>query len=451
MIFRLYVTIIDYVVEFIDGRDIFELSKCRKNDILKKYLYYSLLNGGYNISNNSLLVENYFSFVPEEEFLPLYKYLSVNSNISICGGYMTAMLFEREILSSSDMDIYIFGKSKEKIMTEFQNLIEFCGNPEQYYIGPNVREITMHHRKIQIILAECYSLTDILLSFDCSHVRNAYYMGKTYTTFDAIRSKENNTTFFTKNIKTRRALKVLKYGLQIINPIDENKITNYTPTEKIPEKVNENHKFYPSKKWLNGYSENNQNNFCDSILCFDIFDEDHTYKLEITKVKILYKYNKHKIFTNNYVIKYNIKVNKIQNSYKWQLVVTDKEEVEKLKRIKIKLFKIFNDIQTMPTYIKYSDTFKFMYETDDEVFLKENKKTKRKGYSTLYYNDNINLCNNIAYINILENTNMYDNINIENNNIEIKLKLSVPGIRYYHENDKNILTSGQYGKTTHYI
>ena len=96
-------------------------------------------------------------------------------------------------------------------------------------LGQNV--ITLNclncNRPIQIIHTGYKSLTEVLVSFDNSHNRCAFYRNKMLILPDAEHCKKTQTTYFFKNIKQRRYLKALKYGLKVTNYYKETSIVNY--------------------------------------------------------------------------------------------------------------------------------------------------------------------------------------------------------------------------------
>ena len=198
--------------------------------------------------NNSYLLKNKFEFIcPKEDNLDvLISYISSNPNLLISGGYTSSIYLEKEIDDESDFDIFIIDPSTRNIemhnteleyIHEFKILVDFIHDnyeiEEVIYDGVTVRTFILKHtkRKIQIICNFFKNVIDVLMNFDCSHVRCAYYMGDTYITYDCENSKKTKTTYFCKNIKYSRYIKTLKTNLKINNYINLNLLT--------PEKINE--------------------------------------------------------------------------------------------------------------------------------------------------------------------------------------------------------------------
>lgn len=123
----------------------------------------------------------------------MIDYIDNHSNMAIIGGYMTSMYFEVPFFEESDIDIYIF-ESQLDSLTDLINFLDDTYKIDSVEIlGSSVRSFILKefNRKIQVILVEKDNILDIMLTFDCTHNRCAYYLKNTYITFDAEYSKKH--------------------------------------------------------------------------------------------------------------------------------------------------------------------------------------------------------------------------------------------------------------------
>lgn len=236
-------SILSEFINFIDCQklsetNIFFKQKLNKlsNNLLKEYKYYQHLNLYQKDrlkSDPNFLIKNEFPFIIEnQQIQPLINYIDNNPNLAIIGGYITSMYFEFPFFEESDIDIYIFSENYNLNYDIFEDFVIFLDktyNIDEVEIsGNSVRAFTFKNfnRKIQIILIGFNNILDIILTFDCTHNRCAYYLGNTYITFDAQYSKKYQQTYYFNKVRPTRYKKALKYKLKVINNVKKINIKN---------------------------------------------------------------------------------------------------------------------------------------------------------------------------------------------------------------------------------
>lgn len=194
----------------------------------RSFLYYKNLNlYQFNTDHkidNELMLKNEFTFVVEnEEIVELINYLDTQPNMIITGGYISTMYFQKNFDKESDIDIYIFG---ENVLENFKNFLSFLDTTYNIdfveLLGSSVITFILKklNRKVQIILSGFESILEIMLSFDCTHNRCAYYLTDTYVTFDCKYSKTYQKTYYFNRIRPSRYKKSLKYELKVVNDVE---------------------------------------------------------------------------------------------------------------------------------------------------------------------------------------------------------------------------------------
>lgn len=211
-----------------------EINKAIYYNYLHLYLYnkyYGKLNShDYDFT----LLKNDFELVYEDNTEKLFDYLKDQKDIICAGGYMTQMYYQIPFKKSSDIDLFI--RSIESIRSTIEYIKENY-NVISYSIINNVaiNIICEGMREIQIIYTNFDSVIELLSSFNASYMKNAYYMGDTYTTYDAKWTKDNKKTYFYTSARQNQIDKVSYYDLEVIYDFKtfraENKIIE-TETKK---------------------------------------------------------------------------------------------------------------------------------------------------------------------------------------------------------------------------
>ena len=521
--------IISFIGDFCDSEDYFKLSMSHKNEIFNEYLYYTMINNNLLISTNFLLLNDVFEFKGEKHFSYLFEYVSKYDNMAIAGGYTTTMLFEIDQFDSSDIDIYIFGTQNEKIIQTYNDLIKFLNYPKIYYVGSCVRQIELSvpdeeysiketkslnnsvdsdilnpntqndgikKRNLQIIGVIASSLTNVVASFDASHNRTAYYLGKTYVTPDALHSKEYKKTFFIRRIKTSRALKALKYNLQIVNKIDYSLLENVKIEDKKYREITNDDEFKPNQNWISMYSPNGlDNQYCDTT-SYDLLNDKYDLGIMKGNVGVYREYMRFKVLLSKGVLYYKINspdeldkkeasdkkeadkkeqtskkdepngendfldhkkyepeiIRHEHNSIIYQLVIKKPNDVKKLKEIKRKLCDIFSTIQEVPKYFKYLKQLSFLHDDIGKYYNELKKLKKPQDEYIPSYIDHISFSGDYAYI-TFENkdTTIEKSIDLTKE-ITIDIHLRVIGDKFSHDQaGEKYKLSGKYGHVRHYI
>jgi hypothetical protein len=208
--------------------------------------YWELLKNRKPTEDKHLL-KNQFQIVHESNRIDkLLKFLSEEKCIFIGGGYPTLMHLGKNLkdFPESDIDLYIFHNKKET-SAEFNNLVTNDNSPfkrtlnfinENYQIenilayrnkkegkhNSVINVITKKlERTIQIIGANCQSISEILNTYDFAHSKCGIYMGETYVTYDAKYAKKTGATVCYGNHKIRRLQKAKKLGFDIYGYISD--------------------------------------------------------------------------------------------------------------------------------------------------------------------------------------------------------------------------------------
>lgn len=195
----------------------------------------------FEYKSMSWLVPDTFEWINLEPKLePLFKYVESNENMCIAGGYCGLIHMGKNLddYPDSDVDIFIMKKTENSldVLKYFLSFVKenypgvtFCQRSGIFDI-----KICDVKRIIQIITSSFESPTHILSSFDFSYCKSCYYLGKTYSSPDAVCTKENNRTNYNEShIKLNRIFKAKKLGLTISNiKIDQNIIAPISPIVK---------------------------------------------------------------------------------------------------------------------------------------------------------------------------------------------------------------------------
>lgn len=161
-----------------------------------------------DVSDNIKMIPECFKFAQE--------LLNINpSKMAICGGSVHSLLTNNKL--SGDIDIFIFDLSiidekniYDKITSFYFNVVS-CSNSV----------ITIKHKNFDILFQLVYhdkkSLYDVLIDFDSSHCRCAYYMNKFVALPDCIFSIQTKYALTDYYMLKYRIDKIKKLGYKIIN------------------------------------------------------------------------------------------------------------------------------------------------------------------------------------------------------------------------------------------
>lgn len=187
--------------------------------IYYKYLHLYLYSKYYGKLNSNdydfTLLKNDFELVYEDNTKKLFDYLEDKEDIICAGGYMTQMNYRLPFKKSSDIDLFI--RSIEAI----RSTIEFIKETYTVISYTVINSVAINiicegMREIQIIYTNFNSVIELLSSFNASYMKNAYYMGDTYTTYDAKWTKQNKKTYFYTSARQNQIEKISYYDLEVI-------------------------------------------------------------------------------------------------------------------------------------------------------------------------------------------------------------------------------------------
>lgn len=196
--------------------------------------------------------------------------------LSIAGGFPTSLHLNKTPSTSSDIDIYVLGKtSNHKYIIHQIN--EFMDWLHEHYniisiksigFGCCVFTIILNNFEypLQFIFTQYMTLTQVLTSFDNSHNRCGMYQSSFYITPDAKISKETLTTFYYTPVSNKRYKKAIQFGFNIYNlPLETHYMLNEYSDDSTPYQIDisldnfKHAKIVFQKDWMNGYSTKYQN------------------------------------------------------------------------------------------------------------------------------------------------------------------------------------------------
>jgi hypothetical protein len=194
-----------------------EMKKVSNDDIFLKYDIKRIdMDKYFEVNSDDYLLKNEFEFKGESKFDVLWKYLNINENVILAGGYMTSMLFDINIFPNSDIDLFIKKDSVMEVIDFIRNNFNVIRYEKLCSLVMNI-VLDNEMRNIQIIVKDFNKVSDLLDDFDMCHSKCAYYMGNVYHTYDAEYAKENKVTISFQNVRVDRKEKAEKYGLKLFN------------------------------------------------------------------------------------------------------------------------------------------------------------------------------------------------------------------------------------------
>ncbi len=181
------------MLNYLSNDDLVELYTTSNS--AKIEIYYTALSRRY--FNNCMLIENAFNYdkLPPP-ILKLIRYFANNQVFVISGGFTTSLMFDLPIRAESDIDIWCmrYGTAPE-LMSPVYNWLKANFTIVKIIkiaagiINIQLKEITY---SLQFIFIDERTVADVIGQYDFSHNKSAIYMGKTYTTYDAIDSYVGN-------------------------------------------------------------------------------------------------------------------------------------------------------------------------------------------------------------------------------------------------------------------
>lgn len=138
----------------------------------------------------------------------------------ITGGfiYSTLIKIQDTFLPCTDIDLFVYGETKEARKTTVRYLLDFFEKHNVYFtVNRSVINIVRpNSRNIQIVCTDANNPKDIIDKFDASYVK-LYYDGKSVLgSYDSLLSIRTQTTTFTgQTIYITRLYKALRKGLQL--------------------------------------------------------------------------------------------------------------------------------------------------------------------------------------------------------------------------------------------
>ena len=402
--------ILCFIIQFCDNETLINFIEVSKslNSLCKEALYYRHIN---NINTDNFLIKNSFNFIIEDDIMiPLFNYITSDKSIVIAGGYTTYMFFEKEFKPESDIDFFINDKNK---LIRFVNFIA-----KNYHLadiqlkGKSVIDIKLSEskRSIQIIYSDFESIGQLLDSFDFSYCKTAYHKGISYITYDALLSKNNKVAITYSNPMDGRIekaeyfdLKVLNHDYNVIlypdscyyNSIDE-EFNNLTLLDEKINFLSDNiSSLVNFKRHIHAV---NKIDIMSSNIKFYMDEYQDKIKAEQITTKFGMFYKRLTYVIPSFKIKGKI-IHHIDND-KISIVISDSDEIKKLRLIKEKIFKTNftfrklnnrilaskDDINMMNTDLAYEiESIKYFFISAKRKMIGfyENGDSKIKGYQVV--------------------------------------------------------------------
>ena len=190
----------------------------------------------------------------------------------IAGGFIFGLMnnVQNSMIESTDIDIFIYGDSKNERVEKLEEILTYFKNFDSYYII-NQSVVTIITKKvrynIQVILTDLTTPDEIIGNFDASYIKiyyngeGVYGMLETFASFKyqaTLFGKSNgfnynHTGYLNSGSETRMA-KTLKKGIRIINRndkllnVNECKIVNNTKLHNDIIKMNADETYNAIKK-----------------------------------------------------------------------------------------------------------------------------------------------------------------------------------------------------------
>ena len=468
------------VLDFLDSDTLREVSTLNKTYYTK---YRDLIYYRHSLEKKLLYSLSYFL---EDEFsVPfltssiqtLFDYVNGRSDLLIAGGFPTQLYMGKYPKQSSDIDIYVLANEPVKngellpgsLIEQVKEFIEFLENTYTVIgmvrVGPSVYTIYVKEieHPIQMIVTTNGTPAEILSSFDNSHNRCGMYKGHTYIGRDTKISHERMVTYFYSTPKASRYQKAIDLGFNIFGMSDSElaRIMEEPNMEQV--RVLQKLQIGTIVMDLIGLKahRNWKISYADQELvasCYDLESVELEKGLSEKMKKILQVATTKKYVGNRKILRlledvkdtksYYIKIRKpvnieyvfsvkglyINNNGVKKILVSDKDEVEKMKVVKSTALEIFKAYHGgIPEEIKKSrclSTWRdfINYRTSIGVPVTDQVELMKEGYE---YYDGIIVDNDQACIKNIE----LNLLTVSLRDIQKTFHMSMtPVIRYTTEN-----------------
>lgn len=350
------------ILSYLDFTNTINLNIASANNIQDARIYWKSIEYNKIMTHDKFLLKDKFKYKYNNKLSKFYEYIKSNPHICIAGGYPTLMFLGKDLndYKESDIDVYVMENSAYCETTK--SLIHFL--TENYKIEfqqiNNCRSvfnciINGCSRILQIISTQFATVNEIFHSFDMGYIKCGLYLGKTIVTYDAIYSKNINTThimFPNKN----RIVKAHKKNMKVYG---HDEIYDIQSDDKQLHIIDANElQIIPLKNFIISYQQmKNYFNYVE-LDDIDIIDIKQTYfkntpynKYQTMNLLMICQINSN--YNTNYVnkmpiitksIKLNICGKLYKNTYnnKFSIKIFDKnnQTVKKLHKIIIQLEKI---------------------------------------------------------------------------------------------------------------
>jgi hypothetical protein len=387
-----YKTILDYntnheILDFLDSDSLIQVSTLNK-EYHTKYrdiIYYRHAYEKKLLYSLSYFLEDEFT-VPflTNSIQTLLDYVSARSDLLIAGGFPTQLYMGKTPNEKSDIDIYVLANESIKngellpasLIEQVKSFIEFLENSYTVIgmvrVGPSVYTIYVKEieHPIQMIVTTNGTPAEILSSFDNSHNRCGMYRGHTYIGMDTKISHQRMVTYFYSTPKACRYKKAVDLGFNIFGLSDgelarimeEPNVEQVRMLQKlqIGTIVMDLLGIKAHKNWKISYADQEL-----VTSCYDVERVELDKELSEEMKKVLSRATTKKYVGNRKILRltqdvkdtdsYYIKIRKpfmteyvfsvkglyVNNNGVKKIIVSDKEDMEKMKVVKSTTLEIF--------------------------------------------------------------------------------------------------------------
>jgi hypothetical protein len=379
------------VLDFLDSDTLRQVSTLNKmyNTKYRELIYYRHALENKLLYSLSYFLKDEFGIPKLEEGVQeLFDYIETRQDLFVAGGFMTQLYMGLVPKTTSDIDIYLLAKESirdggittfslveqvRQLMAWIENRYSIIGmiRTGSFVYTIFVKEIEY---PIQIIVTTNGTAAEILSGFDNSHNRCGLYMGHTYIGVDTKLSHQNKISYFYSTPKINRYQKAIELGFSVFG-LTESELKRIMSEPKITKpQILQKYKLEnilldvlgrkSHKKWTISY--------CDEELvrsCYDIEEVNiekglsDKLKKELSNIIITKYAGDHKVSRLVTELKeprsQYLKIRKplmlqyvftIRGSYICddrlrKILIKDKNEIEKIKKIKeneLELFKLYH-------------------------------------------------------------------------------------------------------------
>lgn len=209
------------IILFLDFDNTIKLHKALNYSIPDIYIYWKALEFNKTLLHEKFLLEDKFKYSYNNKLKKFYDFIKTNPKICIAGGYPSLMFLGKDLKDYPDSDIDIYVMEKKDSLNETINLLNFLTRTYNVSITDHKHSRSVFNVKVegcsrvlQVIIISISSIQKILNSFDMGYIKCALYLGHTYTTYDAIYSK-NTGVSYTKYPNRVRINKAYDKGIKV--------------------------------------------------------------------------------------------------------------------------------------------------------------------------------------------------------------------------------------------